>query len=101
VAADVEELKAKHGALHSLSVGDAEVIVKAPRGEIWRRYRTQLLDEQKRIVATENLVRGCVVWPDKAGLDSMLDARPGLAEAFGRELVKMAGAGEDVEKKAL
>ena len=100
--ANIEQLKQQHGELHELSHAGETVIVKAPNRATWKRFRAQVIDESKRVVALEELVRSCVVHPEKAELEVMLDRKPGLVETFGKALGELAGAGDgQAEKKAL
>lgn len=98
---EIDKLKAEHGELHELSHAGETVIVKAPNRPTWKRFRAQAQDEGKRLIAMEELLRACVVHPERSSLEAMLDRKPGLVEAFGKVLAELAGAGTDVEKKAL
>lgn len=98
---DIQKLKAEHGALHQLDHAGEAVIVKSPNRATWKRFRSQAQDEAKRLIAMEELVRACVVHPERGELEAMLDRKPGLVESFGKVLAELAGAGTDVEKKAL
>jgi len=98
---ELDKLKAEHGSLTQLSHEDESVIVKTPNRATWKRFRAQIMDESKRVIAFEELVRACVVHPERPALESMLDRKPGLIETFGKALSELAGAGEKAEKKAL
>lgn len=98
---EIKKLKAEHGDLTQLDHAGESVIVKSPNRATWKRFRAQAQDEGKRIIAMEELVRACVVHPDRAGLEAMLDRKPGLVETFGKELAELAGASDKAEKKAL
>jgi hypothetical protein len=101
-ATDVEELKAKHGRVVALSgEGDETlVVVRPPKRSEWQRFLTQFMDESKRLAAQENLVRACVVAPDKAGLDALFEEKPACVADIAKALRELAGGGE-LEKKAL
>lgn len=98
----LDALKAKHGEVHSLEHQGVTFIVIAPNRALWRRFRTQLLDDRKRQDALEHLLRDCVVHPAKEEVDRILDRKPGLVETFGKEICELAGGGGgEAEKKAL
>lgn len=97
----IEKLKAEHGELTQLTHGPDEVIVRTPNRAQWKRFRAQIGNEKRRDDALELLLRDCVVHPEKADFDAMLDRRPGLAETFGAQVVELAGAVKEPEKKAL
>jgi hypothetical protein len=99
--ATVEKLKAEHGELHLLRASGAEVVVKPPSRAQWKRFRAYVADERRRPDAVESLLRDCVVYPDAAALDGILEKRPGLAETFGNQVVELAGASGEAEKKVL
>lgn len=97
-----EKLKAQHGDIYSVSAPSGEmVVVRMPDRALWKRFRSHMADERRRIDALENLVRGCVVHPDAPTFDAMLEKKPGLAETFGAAVVDLAGMAQDSEKKAL
>jgi hypothetical protein len=97
----IEKLKAEHGEIHLLRASGVEVVVKAPGRAQWKRFRAYVADERRRPDAVETLLRDCVVHPDAAALDAILEKRPGLAETFGNQVVELAGASGEAEKKAL
>ena len=98
---NIDELKAQHGTIFELTASGESFIAKPPARDVWKRFRAQVMDEGKRIVAMENLVRGCIVSPTGPELDSVFDRLPGLVETLGKKLVEEAGAGGEAEKKAL
>lgn len=79
------------------------VVVKPISRVEYQRFRRGSDDPAKRQAATENLVRACVVWPEKAALDQQFEDFPALHETWGTSLLRLAGlsADEDIEKKAL
>ncbi len=98
---DVEALKAKYGPLSQLEAAGETFIVRSPTRDVWKRFRAQVMDEGKRTVAMDNLVRGCVVSPEMTEFEAVVDRLPGIVETLGKTLVEMAGAGGEAEKKAL
>lgn len=99
--ADIEALKAKHGRIFSLEVQGDTFIAKNPTRDVWKRFRAQIMDESKRVIAPENLVLACIVDPSGPELDALLEQKPGLVETLSKALSESAGATGDAEKKAL
>jgi hypothetical protein len=97
----VDEVKAKHGEAFLLEAADEAVVAVRPSREVWKRFRLEILDDNKQGGAMENLVRSCVVLPDKAQFDALLNKKPGLAESFGKLIAELAGSGGTATKKAL
>jgi len=99
----IAELKAKYGELHQLSHDGESVVVTRPNRQQWKKFRAFMNDDRKRGDAIESLLRECVVHPSLDELNSLLEVKPGLAEAFGSSVVELAGAAktEAVEKKVL
>jgi hypothetical protein len=86
--------------LHHIVAGDEEIVVKSPPRAEWKRFRAMYLDPAQRPLALETLLFGCLVHPDAAGLNAILERRPAFAEVFGEKLASAAGLGtEAVEKK--
>jgi hypothetical protein len=84
--------RAQHGEVTELSASGVSVLVRAPsRGE-YKRFRSDSFDAAKRSDAVERLCRACVVAPDAATFDRILDARPALADVFGARVLELAGA---------
>lgn len=100
---EVQAAKDKNPGVELRIIGaDGEaVICKAPtRGE-YRRFRSMYLDGAQRAMATETLLIGCVVHPDRGELGRLLERRPGLAETFGEKLIAWAGLGVEAYEKKL
>lgn len=95
------ELTEKHPNAVVLTAEGDSVVVLPPSRAIWKRFRTFAADEKRRPDAFEALLRDCLVHPDKAGLEALLERRPGLAENFGGKLLELAGLAAEVEAKAL
>jgi len=98
------DLKAQHQveAVHVFTAETGEkAFFRAPSNPVWRRFRSHMSDTRKRDEAGENLVRSCLLYPDKATFDGWLESRPALIETFTDELAQVAGLSKDVEKKVL
>lgn len=104
----ISALKAKHGdKLKVIPIPatefdpECEVVIKRPpRGE-YKRFRAMLFDEEQKAGALETLARSCVVYPEPAEFNKMLDERPALAETVGGKCAEFAGAEGKVDAKKL
>jgi hypothetical protein len=95
------EFKAKYGEVYVLSAECGEsVVVKKPSRAAYHCWKAERADEAKRVVAVENLLKSCVVAPEAAVLESMLEQQPAIADTFGEDLLRLAGLGRSSAKKA-
>lgn len=97
----IDRLKAEYGEVHELAFEGRTIFVKKPPRAEWKRFRKLASDPARRDEAMEQLLFGCCVHPDKAGLDKMLEDLPALDVQFGAELVRLAGGKGDAEAKKL
>jgi hypothetical protein len=102
----IEELVTEHGKgnLHLLNDPDDEgdeIVVRRPTRMEYHRFKLGIEDEKKHQKAIEQIIRDCTVFPSKTDLDAMLERRPGLADAWGQAIMKLAGAAKGVEAKKL
>jgi len=96
------ELKRKHGDdLHLLTASEEQVIARTPSQAEYQRYLDHVNEKTKRTHAHENLTRSCVVYPDHAELDALLERKPGLMTTFGDKLTELAGSVDACEAKKL
>jgi hypothetical protein len=100
----LKELKEKYPTLemHLITVqGQEEVVLRAPDKVTFKRFRAQMQDEKKKLDASELLVRACMLHPDSAGFDAMLEHKPGLVETLLNVILDLAGMEKEPEKKVL
>lgn len=99
----VEQLKKQHGVskVHVFSASGHTVLVRMPATAVWRRFRSEMNDVRRRDDAGERLLRSCLLHPDQAGFDAMVEDQPGLLDTFANELAEVAGLAKSVEKKVL
>ena len=97
----IDSLKAEYGEINAYPVAGYEFICRCPTDAIYKKFRTQIMDENKRMNASEELVRACVVWPEREEFSSILKKRPGIVETLLGELTDWAGLVKSVEKKEL
>lgn len=100
------ELKDKHPGvpLHELTGSSgASIIVRSPDRATYKKFRAHMQDDRRKLDAPEVLLRSCILHPDSAAVDVLLDQQPGLVETFANKLLEIAGLekSESVEKKAL
>lgn len=102
--AKIAALKAEHGSVRVFSkeIDDEvfEAVFRRPTSAHYNRFMSDRDDEETKQRAFANLVYGCAVYPDAAGMKSMIDVAPGLVHSFGNLLLKWAGLGtaEHVKK---
>ena len=101
----IAELKQKNQGetLHKLVSDDKKytIVIKAPNTHLWRNFRNHTSDPNLRAGALAKLVETVMVWPEPVEWDRMVTERPGLSEAFGSEVVTIAGANVNVESAKL
>lgn len=95
----VAGLKAQYSGrrLLKLTSGAAEVVALSPNLAEMAKHKAMLDDKAQAGAAMESLVRACIVFPDRAGLDALLADRPLLVETWFRVLRKEAGFEEKVD----
>jgi hypothetical protein len=96
--AKLTEIREKHPRAVTLTAGGETVVAVPPSRQTWRRFKSFVTNEQKRADAFEVLLVDCVVYPDRQGLEAILERMPALAETFGDAVAELAGAGLEVEK---
>ena len=100
----VEDLKAKHGDVYILTAEEAgvQVVCKRPSRPVYRKFRDQRSDPNKRSMALEDLFISCLVHPAPKEFDRVLDEMPALADTFGIALWdKVTGAEDATVRKCL
>jgi hypothetical protein len=73
----IDELKAKHGRIYELSAGDVSVVVRMPNSAEWREWmassqKAGRFDAACSLIASERLLRCCLLHPDVAAFELML-----------------------------
>jgi hypothetical protein len=88
-------LQSKHGKHLAWYADDQFVFVaKRPPRKDYLKFKADVGDEAKRIYATEDLCRACLVHPDAQAFDAALEEIPGIADKLGEQLVLLAVGGE-------
>lgn len=70
---------------------DTEIIVRAPTSTEWKRFRSMQQDDEQSPLALRALVLDCLIVPSREDFMLALEKRPGLAETFGRHVIKIGG----------
>jgi hypothetical protein len=70
-------------------------VFRLPSPEVWEITRAELRNEQSRIVADENLVNRCLVWPDKATVKAARRRRAALYQILSSKLTELTGARDE------
>lgn len=95
----IERLKAEHGEVHVLTVGDNEIAVRMPTVPEFDRFMAAGADTKKVGPGLKQLVRDCLVHPSVAEFNEMVSRRPGLFLPFGQAVAEIAGATVEAEVK--
>ena len=64
------------------------VILRRPNPVIYKRFRDR---GEAKTVDLEKLVRGCLLYPDVAGFDRILDEEPGTLDRCASSVIELAG----------
>jgi len=98
VARKLLELRAA-GADDLFAVGDSggafRGVFSVPSPEIWKRWKSEVRNEQQRLVANQNLAVACMRWPAADVLAAAAAKRPALYDTIGFVLQERAGAGQE------
>ena len=95
----LDELRAKHGALYSVDTEHGPVVYRGCNRIEFRQWKANRDDDAKKLVADEILARACVVYPDAAAFDSVLDKLPALATLLQSEIIEVSGGAKLAAKK--
>jgi hypothetical protein len=98
----LEEIKAANPgvSVFETSACDRDFLFRRPTRAEYKRYRSKIFDVESRDSATEQLTRACVLYPDPAAFDALLEELPALGETVGAEVLKSAGvANAEAAKK--
>jgi len=81
----------------TLASASASVKAKVPGMTEMRELRRRNQADEREVVIAEWLTRSCVVEPDTAGVNAILDRKPLLLEKWFQALLNAGGASEQVE----
>jgi hypothetical protein len=85
----LEELKAQYEDLYLFERKGVSLVFKPPTREQFKRFIKET-EKGDAYSATETLVKDCLVYPNRAGLDEVLRRYPGLIDPIGGDLTRLA-----------
>ncbi len=98
----LDKLRAEHGDVWLLDLGNDQVAFRCPNRAEYKRFLARVSDDRKALPdAQEELARAVVVLPDRAAFSALLDKRPGIASKVVADALKVAGAEEAENAKKL
>jgi hypothetical protein len=99
----VQQLKSTHGddRVHVIETMGETFIVRMPTRPEYKRFRSYVIDAGKRNDAHDALISEVLLYPERAAATAIFDRKPALVETLGEWIAEQAGAGANVEKKAL
>ena len=96
----IEALKREHGEVHVATVLGHDFVFRVPTMPECERFQdTVARDKSKGVRAVAQLVLDALVYPDKATYAEVVKSRPMLPTTLGGEVLKIAGAVEEIEVK--
>lgn len=98
----IAKLKSEHGSdLRLVVTDDAEIVLRPPHKGEWAAFRAMAQEKDKKQFAQEDLSRACVIYPERAEFDKLLDKRPGLGDALSDVAGELAVGAEKIVAKKL
>lgn len=99
-ASTISDLEAKHGKVLHVRREGYEAVFRRPDRMEWRKFMSEIADDDTKPLAAEQLALATCVLPDREGFNRMLDEMPALAQSFGNAVTVFAGLGKaEVIKK--
>jgi hypothetical protein len=95
----LEDLRAKHGDLYMVETEIGPVVFRGANRVEYRQWKSARDDDAKKFAADEILSRACVVYPDAAAFEAMLDKLPALAGILQGEIIQVSGGAALSRKK--
>lgn len=100
--ATIDALKAKYpGELRKLTVDEDVLVVRGPSRAEFKRFSDRAVNEKARNAAVEELAYTCVVHPDRAALDVILDRKYGTVARVANLAMELGGLTADEEAEKL
>lgn len=87
--------------LMALGIGDETVVLRVITYPEMQRYLDMNTDQKKRRQAMEELVRTSCIYPDRAGLDSLLRKKPLLVVRLFEKAWELNGGDDELSVKKL
>jgi hypothetical protein len=99
----IADMKTKHGKVFVSSPKadpDTFVVFKGANRTQTREYKADRDNDAYKYVADERLAQACVVYPDKAGFNAILEEFPFYSGPLAYEIIQASGGGDASSKKA-
>jgi hypothetical protein len=87
----ITDLEGKHGTIEVYESDFGAAAFRPARPPEWQRFLDEMNVEGLKSRALRNLVFACCVAPDRAEFEQLIQARPGLVQAFGNQLIELCG----------
>jgi hypothetical protein len=68
-----------------------EVVLRKPTSKEYKQLRAQVTDGNQKAMAGEAVFRKIIIYPSRDQIDALLEEWPGVAEACGGAINKLAG----------
>jgi hypothetical protein len=88
-----------HGAVHTVDIGEHQLVIKSPPRAEYKRWQKRL-EKGDLADAAEDLGRSAVVFPSREEVEQLLDGgHPGALEVAGTEAARLAQGKDGSAKK--
>lgn len=68
-----------------------EVVVRAPSRGQYKKFLADKLDQQAKIYANDNLLKGILLHPPLPEFEALLERKPGMCEEFSEVVMELTG----------
>jgi len=103
-AEQIEQFKQKYprAEVFEAEEYDATFVLRgANRAEYELFRRAAQRGDKFAILGIENLVRACVLFPDRAALDTLGEELPAIFDSLGEKVLALSGMTKSIEKKSV
>ncbi len=87
----ITELEAKYGDIEVYESDFGSAAFRAASSKEWQRFLDEMNNDSLKSRALKHLVFACCVAPERAEFEKLIEARPGLVQGFGNQLVEFCG----------
>lgn len=94
-----EKLKTTHGEIVAVSTKQGVAAFRSPTDAEYGRYNAFLFNEKTRASAFKELVKLCVVHPDRATFEGWLAKSPGIVQTCLESVLNLAGVDTEAQTK--
>lgn len=95
----LDAAKVKHPEAIAIQACDYTVVCRAADPKEWDMYADAAMGgtDQQKLFMNGKLLKQTCLYPGTSAVDEMLDALPGLAITFGKEVAELSGLTDDIE----